>query len=66
MIAVDIKTGEKIESGIPRGLFDAGFAASNQYDVTPDGQHFYLLKPPTERTSTLITVTLNWTSLLER
>lgn len=40
--------------------------ALDQYDVTPDGQRFLLLKLPAKATLAPITVTLNWTSLLKK
>jgi eukaryotic-like serine/threonine-protein kinase len=69
MMAVDIKTDAKIEPGIPRILFDTGLnvdPSNDQYGVTPDGQHFLLLKPIAEAKSIPITVVFNWPSLLKK
>lgn len=63
MMAVDISTGAKPESSIPRVLFDTGLAVSpttDQYAVTSDGQRFLLLRPLLGATPTPITVVLNW------
>jgi hypothetical protein len=70
LIAVEITPGARIESGIPRELFDAGLGAEEQqggqYAVTPDGQRFLLLKPLTEAAPMPITVVLNWTASLRK
>ena len=69
MMAVDIKTDAKIQPGVPRALFDTGLNVdpnNDQYSVTPDGQHFLLLKPVAEAKSIPITVVLNWPSLLKK
>lgn len=59
LMAVDITADPKIDSGIPRELFDTGLTLNpvrDQYRVTPDGQRFLLLKPVTEAAPTPITV----------
>ena len=68
IMAVDIKGRTRIDPGVPHELFDAGMSVpgSTQYDVTPDGQRFLFLKPYAEANPTPITVTLNWTKLLEQ
>jgi Tol biopolymer transport system component len=69
MMVVEIKEDTKIEAGIPRVLFDTELYVSpnlDQYAVMPDGQRFLLLKPSTDAATTPITVTINWTSLLEQ
>jgi Tol biopolymer transport system component len=68
VMAVDIRAGAAIESGIPRRLFDAVVSSGQggiDYAVTADGQKFII---PTEtRTSVAepITAILNWTSLIK-
>ena len=69
MMVVDIRTNTKIESGIPRALFDTNLSVDpfrDQYAVTPDGQRFLLLKPLADKASAPITVILNWTSQLNK
>jgi serine/threonine protein kinase len=68
LMAVDIQGNTRIDPGVPHELFDAGMSipGSTQYDVTPDGQRFLFLKPYAEANPTPITVTLNWTKLLEK
>lgn len=69
LMAVDITAGAKIDSGIPRELFDTELNVSrtiDQYDVTADGQRFLVLKPVSETTPTPITVVVNWTAGLKK
>jgi serine/threonine protein kinase/Tol biopolymer transport system component len=69
MMAVDIRTGARIEPGIPRSLFDTQLTIDptlDQYDVTSDGQRFLILKPLSDSVSTTITIVLNWTALLKQ
>jgi hypothetical protein len=66
---VDIGGGDKIQSGIPRVLFDTELPVNptlDQYAVTADGQRFLLQMPVPEAASTPITVVLNWTAGLRR
>jgi eukaryotic-like serine/threonine-protein kinase len=72
MMAVDIATQPGFAAGTPRMLFEgryetAPFAASN-YDVSPDGQHFLMVKPSEQEQSapTQINVVLNWFEELKR
>jgi hypothetical protein len=69
MIAVDVRVGAGIEPGTSHVLFDTGLSVEpelDQYAVTPDGRSFLLLVPVAESATALITVVLNWTSLLEK
>jgi hypothetical protein len=60
--------------GTPATMFDAhilnGFNVTTgfrqQYDVTPDGQHFLVNLPIEEDTPPPITVVLNWMTSLKR
>lgn len=68
MMAASITTGAKLDSGIPRSLFETGLSINpgqDQYAVTPDGQRFLLLKPLSEGAQTPLTVIVNWTRLLK-
>ena len=70
----DVNTSSGFTPGRPRVLFEGDFdAALNggvraNYDVSPDGQRFLMLKPVgQERTApTQINVVLNWTEELKR
>ena len=69
MMTVDITAGPRIDSGIPRELFDTGLTqipGNDQYAVTPDGQRFLILKPLAEAEAAPITVVVNWTAALQR
>jgi Tol biopolymer transport system component len=69
VMAVDIRAGAAIESGIPSKLFDAVVAPAQSgfsYAVTADGQKFII---PTETRVSVaepITAILNWTSLIKK
>jgi serine/threonine-protein kinase len=71
MMVVDISTTPSVKVGTPRRLFERPFNRSTafwpNYDVTPDGQRFLMVKdsaldaPPTR-----INVVLNWFEELKR
>jgi Tol biopolymer transport system component len=69
LMAVDIRIdGNRIDSGIPRVLFDTGLMPNpiwDHYAVTPDGQRF-LLQIPTETEVPPITAVINWQRSLTR
>jgi Tol biopolymer transport system component/tRNA A-37 threonylcarbamoyl transferase component Bud32 len=68
MMAVNIKTGAKLDSGIPHVLFDTGISVEttrDQYAVTADGQRFLVLKPLSGAVQQPLTVIVNWTHLLK-
>ena len=66
MMAVDIATQPSFTAGKPRVLFEGRYvpspATSPNYDVSPDGQRFLMLKPNEQEASapTQINVVLNW------
>jgi Tol biopolymer transport system component len=66
MMAVDIATNPGFTAGKPRMLFEGPYAPTPatfpNYDVSPDGQRFLMLKPveQTEAAPTRINVVLNW------
>jgi eukaryotic-like serine/threonine-protein kinase len=69
LMAVDITSSARIDSGPPRELFDTELTLSplqDQYRVTPDGQRFLVLKPTSEATPMQITVIVNWTARLQQ
>ncbi len=71
MMAVDITTQPGFAAGTPRMLFEgrydlAPFPTTN-YDVSPDGQRFLMVKPSEQETATTqINVVLNWFEELKR
>ncbi|HXQ25319.1 MAG TPA: protein kinase [Candidatus Acidoferrales bacterium] len=74
MMAVDIGTQSGFAVGKPRMLFEGpylkngvGYARPN-YDVSPDGQRFLMIKPIEQEQAapTQINVVLNWTEELKR
>jgi hypothetical protein len=66
MMAVDIATQPSFTAGKPRMLFEGPYVATTgtfpNYDVSPDGQRFLMLKPTesAEAAPTQINVVLNW------
>ncbi len=63
LMAVNITTDRKLESGTPRVLFDTKLSvdpARDQFAVTPDGQRFLVQLPIAESEPTPITVIVNW------
>jgi hypothetical protein len=72
MMAVDIATQPSFAAGKPRVLFEGRYelspATTPNYDVSPDGQRFLMLKPAeaSEAAPTQINVVLNWFEELKR
>jgi eukaryotic-like serine/threonine-protein kinase len=72
MMAVDIATRPGFAAGKPRVLFEGEYVPTPltfpNYDVSPDGQRFLMLKPAeaTEGAPTQINVVLNWFEELKR
>jgi serine/threonine-protein kinase len=72
MMAVDIATQPSFAAGKPRMLFEGHYlptpATFPNYDVSPDGQHFLMLKPneQAQAAPTQINVVLNWFEELKR
>jgi Tol biopolymer transport system component len=66
MMAVDITAQPSFSAGKPHLLFEGPYlptpATFPNYDVSPDGQRFLMLKPAekTQAQTTQITVVLNW------
>jgi eukaryotic-like serine/threonine-protein kinase len=74
VIAVEIATQSSFAAGKPRMLFMGPYLPTNNqgkfpnYDVSPDGQHFLMVKPIEEAQAapTQINVVLNWTEELKQ
>jgi serine/threonine-protein kinase len=66
MMAVDVTTKPSFSAGKPRMLFEGQYqpnqGAVANYDVSPDGQRFLMLKPVAQAQAgpTQINVVLNW------
>jgi serine/threonine-protein kinase len=72
MMAVDIATQPGFAAGTPRKLFEGRYELApvpiNDYDVSPDGQRFLMVKPTEQEQAapTQINVVLNWFEELKR
>ena len=68
--AVDITTTPAAVVGKPRKLFEGPYNRSNafwpNYDVSPDGQRFLMVKGSPPLPATRINVVLNWAEELKR
>ena len=69
-VAIDIDMESGFTPGTPQMLFEGryvptGFSLPN-YDVSPDGQRFLMVKPVGTGGATQINVVLNWTEELKR
>jgi eukaryotic-like serine/threonine-protein kinase len=64
MVAVPVAAGDRVELGQARALFETGaFTAFNDFEVSPDGQRFVLVKGLGENP---ITIVVNWTTGLKK
>jgi serine/threonine-protein kinase len=70
VMAVDVATQPSFSAGSPRALFEAKSwsidVTAPRYAVTPDGQHFLILKPSIVEPARQIHVVLNWFEELKR
>jgi serine/threonine-protein kinase len=71
MMAVEITTQPSFSAGTPKVLFQGQYQllslSTPNYDVSPDGQRFLMLKPDQEtQSATQINVVLNWFEELKR
>jgi hypothetical protein len=71
MMVVDVATQSGFHAAKPRMLFEGHYVADKvrqrNYDVTPDGQRFVMVKPSEqELAATQINVVLNWFEELKR
>ncbi len=66
MMAVEIATKPGFSAGTPKMLFEGTYAmpanSTPDYDVSPDGQRFLMLKPAEQEQGapTQINIVLNW------
>jgi hypothetical protein len=71
IMAVEVKTGDTFESGVPRELFavqlsPAVFAARSHFAVSSDGERFLVNAVTREFVMPPAVVVLNWTSGLQQ
>ena len=70
MMAVSVVFGESFSAENPRLLFEGRFVPTRRgdagYDVSPDGQHFLMVKRVQESIPTQLNVILNWFEELKR
>ena len=71
LMAVDIDTSKGFNAGRSHVLFDGSYQRTEpvrNYDVSPDGQRFIMLKPAgdSEPPTTAINLVLNWAEELKR
>ncbi len=74
IMAVEVKSGTVFQTGTPKLLFqplaDVSTAAAwsdfNKWDITADGNRFFLPTSVQEESASAFTVILNWTSLLKK
>ncbi len=59
MMAVDIETEPDFIAGTPQVLFETPFPVSPDFDITPDGQRFLMIRIG-EAEMGQINVVLNW------
>jgi len=70
MMAVDYTAQSSFSAGKPRMLFQGAYTttprSATDYDVSPDGQRFLMLKPAAEQAPGQINVVLNWPGELKQ
>jgi len=68
-IAVPIQTEPTFQAGVPQKLFFGGNyvrGGSRQFDITPDGSRFLMIRESQDVEQAEIHVVLNWTEELKR
>jgi Tol biopolymer transport system component len=66
LMAVDIETSPTFRAGRPKPLIEGPYSS---YDITPDGQHFLVIKAPApapEASGGQVTMVFNWFEELRR
>jgi eukaryotic-like serine/threonine-protein kinase len=70
MMSVDVKTGPTLVVGKPRRVFEGHYATSGalfaNYDVTPDGKRFLMVKSSSQEAPAQINLVLNWLEEVKR
>jgi len=69
-MAVDVDTGTAFRAGSPLRLFEGEYAhvvwGETNYDVSPDGQRFLMIKAESQTPNTALELILNWSEELKR
>jgi Tol biopolymer transport system component len=66
-MAVDVKTGERFEAGVPKTLFMSALLPGMDYSVSLDGKRFLMPSSSQETAAGLpLTVVMGWTSELRK
>jgi hypothetical protein len=69
-MSVDVKTGPTLVVGKPRRVFEGHSATSGalyaNYDVTPDGKRFLMVKSSSQEAPAQINLVLNWLEEVKR
>jgi Tol biopolymer transport system component len=65
LMAVEVKTGSKLEAGAPKPLFDTRLG-NRPFDISPDGRRFLLANSLEDAGHTPMTVVVNWTGEVKR
>jgi hypothetical protein len=69
MMVVTIETVPKFRASVPKELFSGqyeSFRSMANYDITPDGERFIMIKLEEGSEPTQINVVLNWFEELKR
>jgi hypothetical protein len=68
MMTVDITATDEVRIGRPRLLFEGEYLTwgSADYDVTPDGKRFLMVRPASTSASRSLAIRLNWREELKR
>ncbi len=71
LMAVSVQAADSFVAGKPRLLFEGAYAKGpvagfTNYDVTPDGQRFLMVKSEKDSAPTQLSVVLNWFEELKR
>ena len=70
MMAVDIQAAATFRAGSPRVLFEGQYARvvweEADYDVSPDGQRFLMIKGEAQSPLTALHLIVNWFEELQR
>ena len=69
MMAVDVRTEGGFSAGSRRLLFEGDyehFERRAEYDISPDGRRFLMIRTPPESAPRQINIVLNWFDELKR
>jgi hypothetical protein len=64
MMVVTVEQEPGLHAGRPRAVFESPLAG--QFEISPDGRRFLMVKPPMTAVPLEVRVILNWEEELER